>query len=484
MTARVLGARYRLGGLLGRGGMAEVFDGYDERLDRPVAVKLLRPEMAADPGIRDRFEVEARSAARLSHPNVVAVFDTGEEQDGTPYLVMERLPGVTLADRMEPGPVDELWLRKVAGDVLAALGAAHAAGIVHRDVKPGNILLAEDGCAKVADFGIAKSLEMTGDLTGTGLLVGTPAYVAPERLEGRPATERSDLYALGVVLYEALAGTKPFEAGTPVALANAVLHDVPRPLRELRPDVDPGFAAAIEQAMAKEPAARPASAHEMARLLAGRPAAPDATVAVGVGAPAPTADATLVDAPRVVPPPGRVRTAARLSSGAGVPRLALVAGAALLVVLLLLGLSARGGSSGDSSLAAAIRDLAGRVEEGDGAMGPEASRRLEVVADRVEAGGGADAANELLRDAAAWRAEGRLSGPATTEMIAVLSRIEGVDPALATTTTLPPTTTTTAAPLVEAPVVESPGDEGTAEGGDGDEGGEGGDKKKGKGRDD
>jgi hypothetical protein len=182
-----------------------------------------------------------------------------------------------------------------------------------------------------------------------------------------------------------------------------------------------------------------------------------------------------------------VRTAARRGPGAGVPRLALVAGAVLLLVLLLVGLSSGRGSGGDSSLAAAIRDLAGRVEQGDGPMGPEASRRLEVVADRVEAGGGADAANELLRDAATWRAEGRLSGPATTEMTALLSRIEGVDPALASTTTLPPTTTTTtAAPLVEAPLVEAPGDEGAGEGDEGGDVGEvvdGGDKKRGKGRD-
>ncbi|MGH9151457.1 MAG: serine/threonine-protein kinase, partial [Acidimicrobiales bacterium] len=253
MTNRVLRGRYRLGPLLGRGGMAEVYEGHDERLDRPVAVKVLRAEMAADPGVRERFEVEGRSAARLAHPNVVAVFDTGEEQ-GTPYLVMERLPGDTLADRMADGPVDQEWLRAVAADVLAALGAAHAAGLVHRDVKPGNILMAADGRAKVADFGIAKSLEVAGDLTGTGLLVGTPAYLAPERLDGRPATERSDLYSLGVVLYEALAGAKPFTAETPLAMAGAVLNDVPAPLAELRPGVAPDLAAAVERAMARDPA--------------------------------------------------------------------------------------------------------------------------------------------------------------------------------------------------------------------------------------
>ncbi|MDP9442205.1 MAG: protein kinase, partial [Actinomycetota bacterium] len=207
MTTRgadtLLAGRYRLGSLLGRGGMAEVYDAFDERLDRWVAVKVLRPEMAAQEGVRTRFEGEARSAARLAHPNVVAIYDTGEEGD-TPFIVMERLPGETLADRMAAGPVDTHWLLRVAGDVLLALGAAHAAGIVHRDVKPGNILIAADGCAKVADFGIAKSLEVAAgaDLTNTNQLVGTPAYLAPERLNGQPATPQSDLYAVGVVLYE------------------------------------------------------------------------------------------------------------------------------------------------------------------------------------------------------------------------------------------------------------------------------------------
>ncbi|MDP9389711.1 MAG: serine/threonine protein kinase, partial [Actinomycetota bacterium] len=297
VTTRLLAGRYRLGNLLGRGGMAEVYDGHDERLDRPVAVKLLRPDMAANAEIRERFEVEAWAAARLSHANVVGVFDTGED-DGEPFIVMERLPGDTLADRMGNGPLDEQWLRRVAGDVLAALAAAHAAGLVHRDVKPGNILLGADGRAKVADFGIAKSAEVASDLTGTGVLVGTPAYLAPERLDGHPATPRSDLYSVGVVLYEALTGTKPFPGATPVAVAAAVAHHQPTPLREARPGVDPGFAAGVERAMSKDPAARPASAREMAVLLAGAPSAPTVVVPGG----GEEADATLVAGPGVAGP--------------------------------------------------------------------------------------------------------------------------------------------------------------------------------------
>ncbi|HVM04705.1 MAG TPA: serine/threonine-protein kinase [Acidimicrobiales bacterium] len=489
MRARLLGGRYRLGPRLGRGGMAEVYEGHDERLDRAVAVKVLRPEMAADTGVRERFEAEARSAARLSHPNVVAVFDTGEDE-GTPYLVMERLPGETLADRMAAGPVDQAWLRRVAGDVLGALGAAHAAGLVHRDVKPGNILLAADGSAKVADFGIAKSLELAGDLTGTGLLVGTPAYLAPERLEGRPATERSDLYALGVVLYEALAGTKPFVADTPVAMAQAVLHDVPPRLVDLRPDVEPDLAAAAERSMARDPSSRPASAREMARLLAGDdpagddPAGDDTVALVPTASPDPSGaggpgDATLVGDPGfAAPPPAPARQV-----GAGrrpfAPRRLAVLAVLLLGVFLVVALAAGRGSddaSAGDAVVTALRDLAGRVRTGDGPMGPEAGDRLEKVADQVEAGGGAGEANALLRDAAQWRAEGRLSDAAFRAMSALLGRIDGVDPSQATTTTAATTTTTTTTTTAPPPATDDD------DGGGGDDDDDRG-KKKGRGRD-
>ena len=188
-----IGGRYRIEGHLGRGGMAEVRAGTDLRLQRPVAVKFLLPEMAAREDIRRRFEAEACAAASLTDPHAVAVYDTGEHE-GLPYIVMERLPGETLADRIATGPQDPAWVRQVATEVLAALGAAHAAGMVHRDVKPGNILITADDHAKIADFGIAKSIEATDgslDLTGTGQLLGTPAYLPPERLDGGPATAQS-----------------------------------------------------------------------------------------------------------------------------------------------------------------------------------------------------------------------------------------------------------------------------------------------------
>jgi serine/threonine protein kinase len=268
----LIGGRYHLGAALGRGGMADVLAGVDRRLARPVAVKILRPEMAVRDDVRLRFEAEARAAARLSHPNVVAVYDTGEDA-GRPYIVMERLPGKTLADCIAEGPVDTAWLLRAADDVLAALGAAHAAGIVHRDVKPGNILVAEDGTAKISDFGIAKSAEVAGgaDLTATGQLIGTPAYLAPERLAGAPATFLSDLYSLGVVLYEGFSGQKPFAGDSFVAVARAAQDGEHRPLADLRPDLDPRVTRAVERAMDADPAGRFASTEEMARALGREP---------------------------------------------------------------------------------------------------------------------------------------------------------------------------------------------------------------------
>lgn len=292
-TEMVLAGRYRLGPLLGRGGMAEVYEAMDERLARPVAVKLLLAEFAAQAGMRERFEAEARSAARLSHPSVVAVFDSGED-DGTPFIVMERLPGETLADRMGGTPLEVAWLRGMAHDVLGALGAAHAADVVHRDVKPANILIGADGRAKIADFGIAKTLEeVPSDLTGANQLLGTVAYLAPERLDGLPATARSDLYAFGVVLYEALAGVRAFHGTTPLSVAYAVHNADPPPLGEVRPDLRADLVAVVERAMERDPASRYATAAEMAAALGGTDSAAvgtavaDSTVAMAMASPAP-----------------------------------------------------------------------------------------------------------------------------------------------------------------------------------------------------
>lgn len=262
-----LAGRYRVDRLLGRGGMAVVYEGLDLRLGRTVAVKLLRPEIAAQPQFRDRFETEARSAATLSHPNVVAIFDTGEDK-GRPFIVMECLPGPTVADRIARGPMGEEEATAMAAAVLAGLQAAHGAGLVHRDVKPGNVLVTAQGSWKVCDFGIAKALDaLDTGLTTTGLLVGTPAYLAPERLTGAPATPASDIYSLGTVLYEALTATKPFGSLSTHALVASIQLDTPTPLRTLRPDVSPGFASVVERAMAKQPADRYPSATAMAEAI-------------------------------------------------------------------------------------------------------------------------------------------------------------------------------------------------------------------------
>lgn len=261
----VIDGRYELGPVIGRGAMGEVRRGRDVRLGREVAVKFLRADLAAAADVRSRFEDEARAAARLSHSAIVTVFDSGE-WDGVPYLVMECLPGRTLADELAGGPLPAERVRAIGVEVAGALATAHDLGVIHRDVKPGNILLTDSGAVKLADFGIAKSTE-TLDLTLTGMIVGTPAYLAPERLAGQPATARSDVYSLGVVLYEALTGEKPFCGDTPIALAHAIHTTSPQPVASRLPATDLALASAIDRAMAKDPAQRHTSASDLAASL-------------------------------------------------------------------------------------------------------------------------------------------------------------------------------------------------------------------------
>ena len=265
MTAPVmLGGRYELRGVLGRGGWAEVHDGWDTRLDRAVAVKLLYARFSADPANRRRFEAEARAAASLNHPNIVAVHDYGEH-DGAPYIVMERLPGNTLADAIAQGPMPQRLLRGVLVDVLAALTAAHDLGILHRDVKPGNILFTTLGHVKVADFGIAKTAG--SEPTASGQIMGTMGYVSPDRLEGKPATVADDVYSVGVLGYEALTGRPPFRHENMGALARAILAERPPPIAALRPDADPTLVAVIDGAMTRDALHRFQSARQMRAAL-------------------------------------------------------------------------------------------------------------------------------------------------------------------------------------------------------------------------
>ena len=443
-TGEVIADRYEVGERLGRGGMAEVRAGVDRRLGRPVAIKFLLPDMAARPDIRTRFEAEARAAAALSHPNAVAVFDTGEHA-GAPYIVMERLPGETLADRLAAGPLPEEAVRTLALEVLGALGAAHAAGLVHRDVKPANILLTADGRAKVADFGIAKSVQdaPTGDLTATGQLLGTPAYLAPERLDGRPASPRSDLWSLGVVLYEALTGARPFAGDTPLATAQAAATGAHRPLAELRPDVDPALAAAVERAMGVDPAARFASAAEMAEAFA---VAPGAAPTVPLAAPG---DTQVLHAPEPAPLPPSAPAPARARGRRPTAfwvGLACLAAAALLLALVLAGGDGDGTppsptapattasppttASARAALAAQLRDAAASLGPDNGALAPTLAGRLERLASSVEAGGGGGDATTLLAATAGWARTGQLSGDAATTVIQLLVRVPGVNSAV------------------------------------------------------
>jgi eukaryotic-like serine/threonine-protein kinase len=282
-----LDGRYQLGSLLGVGGMARVYLATDRVLERQVAVKVLSPPYAQDPVFVERFRREARSAARLSHPNIVAVFDSGSDA-GDHYLVMEYVAGQSLAELLaRQGRLAPRLAAELAVEVCAALAAAHAQGLVHRDVKPANVLVGDDGQVKVTDFGIVKAAA-TATLTGTGTVLGTAAYLSPEQAQGGPVDARSDLYSLGCVLYELLCGTPPFGSGAdspPVAVATRHLHQPPEPPSAHNPQVDAGLDAVVLTALAKEPAQRYQSAVELQdaleRVLAG-----DAVAAGPVGSPA------------------------------------------------------------------------------------------------------------------------------------------------------------------------------------------------------
>jgi serine/threonine protein kinase len=271
-----LAGRYTVGARLGGGGMATVYRAFDERLNRPVAVKLLDPLRGADRELRVRFESEARAAAAISHPNVVAVHDVGLEGDLL-FIVMECLPGRTLADEIASGPMTVERVVGILGDVGSGLGAAHAKGVLHRDIKPSNVLLTEDGRAKLADFGIATA--GVGDITQTGVVIGSPAYLAPERVAGEPATVRSDIYAVGVVAYEALAGVRPFVGESHLALAHAINEGRPRSLAELRPDAPRPLSDLVMRSIARDPERRPRDTAEFTRMLDGPATATQPVVA-------------------------------------------------------------------------------------------------------------------------------------------------------------------------------------------------------------
>ena len=258
----VLSGRYTLTERIAAGGMGDVWKGTDSVLGRTVAVKVMRPRTDEEASFAARFRDEGQHAARLQHPNIATVYDFGED-DGVAYLVMEFVPGVPLSELIARGPLSPARAQQLLGQCALALASAHEAGVVHRDVKPANIMVTPDGLVKLTDFGIARAVDDVGH-TRTGEVMGTPQYLAPEQAQGRPVTGATDLYALGVVGFEMLTGQRPFDTGSPVATALAHINDAPPPLPAHLGDP---LRAAIESCLAKNPMQRPSSAASLAALL-------------------------------------------------------------------------------------------------------------------------------------------------------------------------------------------------------------------------
>jgi eukaryotic-like serine/threonine-protein kinase len=316
---RILGDRYRLDELIASGGMASVWRAHDAVLARSVAVKMLHDHLAVDDDFRERFRREAISAAKLSHPNVVGVYDTGAEGNRV-YLVMEFVAGSTLKDVItDLGRIPPAQAASIGQRIAGALDFAHSRGLVHRDVKPANILVGEDGEVKVADFGIAKLEESGDDLTRTGMVLGTAAYVAPEQILGERLDGKADQYALGCMLYEALTGRQPFKGDSAVGTAALRLETDPTPIRQLAPEVPPALEAAVHRAMARRPDDRFPTSGQLAAALAPfagddnehtallEAATPDVAPAPAL-APGPTPRRAMARAQESQPPPAPPRS--------------------------------------------------------------------------------------------------------------------------------------------------------------------------------
>jgi serine/threonine-protein kinase len=326
----VLNDRYEIQARIGRGGMADVLLARDLLLDRPVAIKVLFAEFATDPAFVERFRREAQSAASLNHPNIVSVYDWGK-YGGTYFIAMEYIEGRTLADIVRAnGRVSAVQAAEIASEVSAALAFAHRNGVVHRDIKPANILIGSSGQVKVADFGIARAMNSAADsnLTQVGLVMGTATYFSPEQAQGAQPDPRSDLYSLGIVMYEMVGGRPPFAGDNPVAIAYKQVHENPQPLNQLAPDVPRPYEAIVAKLLAKNPAVRYADGDalrddlrrfrngEPVRALAGvAAAAPAAPVpSARVAGPGATTVARTVAPPR---PNAATGTAAYASTATG-----------------------------------------------------------------------------------------------------------------------------------------------------------------------
>ena len=295
MQGSVVDNRYDIVRPLGSGGMGQVYLARDRTLGRDVALKVLRSQYAGDRESAERFKREATSAAGLSHPNIVQVYDRGDTEEGSSYIAMEYVPGGTLKERIvAEGPLDARLAASYGYQVAEALGAAHAKGVVHRDIKPQNVLISASGGAKVGDFGIARAASAAGDAqTKTGTVMGTAGYMSPEQALGESATPRSDLYSLGVVLYEAVTGELPFTADNPIAVSMKHVNEAPRPPKDLNPAVPDAMNAVIMKLLSKNPEDRhpdaDALAEDLWRVRSGLPAA--------AGAAAGASEARTVEAP-------------------------------------------------------------------------------------------------------------------------------------------------------------------------------------------
>ena len=263
--ATVINDRYEMHKRIGRGGMADVFLARDLLLDRQVAIKVLFPEFAIDPNFVERFRREAQAAANLSHPNIVNVYDWGKYY-GTYFITMEYVQGRTLAEILRTNrQLTAKQAAEIASEVAAALGFAHEAGLAHRDIKPANILIGSNGQVKVADFGIARAMNAPteSNLTQVGAVMGTASYFSPEQAQGAQPDPRSDLYSLGIVMYEMVAGRPPFTGENPVSIAYKQVHDPPQPLNQIVADIPRPFEAIVAKLLAKDPKLRYPSAHAL-----------------------------------------------------------------------------------------------------------------------------------------------------------------------------------------------------------------------------
>ena len=370
MRGTLIDNRYAVTEVLGAGGMAQVYLARDRVLDRDVALKVMREQYADDAGFVERFTREARNAAALNHPSIVQVYDQGRE-DGSYYMAMEYVPGGTLKDRIvEGGALDPGEAAGIAGRVAEALDVAHGRGIVHRDIKPQNVLLTPSGEAKVADFGIARAAS-SKRITETNLVLGTSAYMSPEQAMGEPVGPSSDLYSLGVVLYEMLTGEQPYRADDPIATAMKHVDDPPRHPRDANPAVPEELDALVVKLLAKRPEDRYASAAELAEdlgrvregLLPLAGGLADGTTAPLGGAPGGSYTAPTIAVPG---PPARRRRLLPLLAAALVG-VALLGGLAWALTEALSGRNATGAGN------------AGRIEVPDvvGLTPEEAQQRLE-----------------------------------------------------------------------------------------------------------